>query len=134
MNKTYGSHNLQPKLTYEDVARELFKSGYYYYDDVYDEMVCTSSQQVKKIHAIHKLLNVAKYLNKNEDGSDWVPDWENLDEDKYYICFDYEDGSIKVDFMNYCDGHIVYFRTVQIARQTIEILGEEVIRTALGNY
>lgn len=138
----FGEHNLKPALTYEDVASELFKSGYCYYDYVYDDIVsnsaacempmaCTSSKQVKKICAINKLLNVAKYLNK-EDGSDWVPDW-NYVQDKWYLAV--EKGKVKVDYHdNGHNSHIVYFRTEEIAQRAIEILGEDTIRTALGNY
>lgn len=126
----YGKHNLHPALNYEDVAREVFKSGYCYYDNVYDEMACTSIKQVKKICAINKLLNVAKYLNKNEDGSDWVPDWGNKKENKYYIYIG-EGGKIHISSLRQDNLCLVYFRTIEIARQAVQILGANVIRTAL---
>ena len=93
----FGKHNLKPSLTYEDVARELFGKGCFQFADddgeTYFEghansqffLNFTSPKQAEKLIAIHKLLNVAKYLNKNEDGSDWVPDWGNEYEDKFYI-------------------------------------------------
>lgn len=45
---------------------------------------------VRKLSAIDKLINIAKYYNK-----DWKPDWSNSDEFKYYIVFDYVTICIK---------------------------------------
>ena len=138
---TYGKHNLQPSLTYEEVASELFESGYYYYDYVYDDIIaisgecemplaCTSSKQVKKICAINKLLNVAKYLNKNEDGSEWVPDWENDNELKWHFCITYND-ILKHCHKTNINSSFVYFKAEELLDQALQILGEDIIRTAL---
>lgn len=140
LEDVFGKHNLQPSLTYEDVARELFESGYYYYDYVYDEIVensaacempmaCNSRKQVEKICALNRLLNVAKFLNKNEDGSDWVPDWENDKVDKWYPCI--EKGKLVFRKAVSYNSHIVYFRELHACNQVLDILGEEVIKTAL---
>lgn len=143
----FGPHNLKPPLTYEDVAKELFKGGAWQVSNtselIFQAMAgydypfnFASVQQLNKIIAINKLLNVAKFLNKNEDGSDWVPDFKNKDE-KYNkiwsLGIDEDDGEIMpyiVDFYN-VRSEIVYFRTKEIANQAVQILGEDTIRTAL---
>ena len=126
LEHTFGSHNLKPKLTYEDVVKELGTG--------------TFKEFNKKLEAIGKLMAVAKYLNKNKDGSDWVPDWEKVHDDKeriYGIGIDPSDNNeVRVFRVNpeRLTTEVVYFRTEALAKQAIEILGEDVIRTAFGNY
>lgn len=64
-------------LSYEDVARELFrnKDGYicsFSYLKDWECTTCTSQKQAEKLIAINKLMNVAKYLNNG-----WIPNWDN---------------------------------------------------------
>lgn len=83
----------EKKLTYEDIAKELFPDGksHYYFDSgaqinttINRKFNCTyknnanSRKQLEKLLAINMLMNVAKYLNK-----DWQPDWDNINEYKY---------------------------------------------------
>ena len=144
----FGKENLHTQpLTYEDVARELFKGVFWYIDVGNDDCqissqpkihvdilyrnatLCTSHKQAEKLLAINKLLNVAAYLNKNEDGSPWNPDWENRDEKKWGI--DLTDGEITVTHTLTYQTSIVYFRTEGLAQQAIQILGEDTVRLAL---
>ena len=136
----FGEHNLKQTQAYEEVAKELFESGYYYYDYIYDRiaensaacempMACTSRKQVEKVCAINRLLNVAKFLNKNEDGSDWVPDWFDLDQNKFTFFMVKDEFKI----LGRCSSltSFVYFRTEELANQAVQILGEDVVRMAL---
>ena len=92
---TYTIVEKEKKLTYEDVARELFANKPCFYVDIVGKIVeateldlsvveqlnnCTSRRQAEKNLAINKLMNVAKYLN-----GDWQPDWNNKEECKYFI-------------------------------------------------
>lgn len=72
-------------------------------------------------------MNVAKYLN-----GDWKPNWKDLDEHKYYIRYYEAPHSLQIGeaFVIYSD--IVYFKSSKLARQAIEILGEETIKLALS--
>lgn len=128
-------------LTYEDVAKELFKDKSAHYTDergrvlhskftgeqFLDANNCTSEKQAQKLLAINKLMNVAKYLN----GGDFTPDFTNSDERKWTFCID-KQNRLSVDF--WCDYMIsfVYFKSEELAQQAIEILGEETIRLALS--
>ena len=143
--RIFGKHNLKPMLTYEDVANELFENKTGYVFDVHDcikefnfgncglplPLNCTTKRQAEKLQAINMLLNVAKYLN-----GDWVPDWENFEEDKFCFLIDYEnkdeDEDAEINFIcsEYENASPVYFRTKELAKQAIQILGEETIRTA----
>lgn len=139
----FGKHNLKQIMTYEEVAKELFDKGCYQFADYGKEyetefhkspnhqyfLNFTSANQAKKFLAINKLLNVAKFLNKNEDGTDWVPDWENNFENKWYLGI--RDGRIYIGYIFNDNSLTVYFRTKEIAQQAFQILGEDIVRTAL---
>ena len=115
----FGEHNLKPALTYEDVARELGTGDFKEFNN--------------KLEAIGKLMAVAKFLNKNEDGSDWKPDFDDEFNEFYTLGIDPTDNSVNVIQVNIqrVSTEIVYFRTPKIAQQVIQILGEDVVRTAL---
>ncbi len=128
-------------ISYEDVAKKLFleKKTYFINDsgnirslDVNnhykDPNNCTSEKQAQKLLAINKLMNVAKYLNKGETV-----------EYGYYICI-YENvitnDDVSIDVASDTVGGIrkgcINFETEELARQAIEILGEETIKLALS--
>lgn len=103
---------LQPKpLTYEDVEKEM---DYYFSDEM-----------MEKEKAIHQILLVAKFLNK-----DWKPDFSDADEEKWFPCIG-SNGKIEIHYATRVNYEIVYFRTEELAKQAIQILGEDVIRLAL---
>ena len=145
MDDLFGKENLQPHpLTYEDVARELFKDKKTWYINEHSSIqgtlhlgdsyryktnLMTSRKQAEKILAINKLLNVAKFLNK-----DWKPDWSN-DEDKWSLCVDPDTNKVKIlkVYHSEVNRYIVYFRTEELAQQAIQILGEDTVRLALDS-
>lgn len=126
------------KSTYEDIAKELFKDKKTYYADeycniksidaadisCYDANNCTSEKQLKKLLAINQLMNVAKYFN-----GDWQPNWNDDTQNKY--CFAIEKDTIVIACRIEINNNIVYFKTTDFARKTIDILGEETIKLAL---
>lgn len=72
---------------------------------------------------INKLKNWAK-----EHQGDWTPDWSNFNETKRYITCKKEQGEFD---MNFCRTfrHFIklpYFKSVEIAKQFIEVFGEEI--------
>lgn len=126
--------------TYDDVARELFLNKQAYFintrgrattvfpkNDYNDLNNCITVEQVEKLLAINKLMNVAKYLNK-----DWKPAWENAAENKYYICLNHNSIGIFVALTAHSD--VAYFPDRETAKKAIEILGEDTIKLALGDY
>lgn len=134
--------------SYDDICRELFSGKTVYWfsssgtaesDDIgpeerlCDRNNCTSREQALKVLALNKMMNVAKYLN----GPEWRPDFHG-DEWIYVIRFvHYEsDGKPKVEIdidQEKCsNGCAVYFKTRELAKQAVEILGEETIQRALS--
>lgn len=87
---------------------------------------CTSKKQAEKLRAINKLMNVAKYLN-----GDWKPNWDYYTS-KYYIFIDKVNNNISISYNDSYCGHYIYFKSKELAKQAIDILGEETIRLALS--
>lgn len=124
-------------LTYEDVIRELFyHKESFSVDDIdihktldticyQDELIAKSINQLKKLIAINKLMNLAKYLN-----GDWKPDWRDENEKKWIIAI--VNNIITVDDYHARCYAGIYFRTKELAEQAIDILGEDTIRLALS--
>lgn len=128
----------EKKLTYEDVAKKLFynnintfcisdigsvlsykcDSNYIYSNN------CVSKKQAEKLLAINKLMNVAKYLN---DG--WKPNWNDVTRLKYYLYI--TNDEIRIGYVHSTQRNDIYFKSIELANQVIEILGEETIRLAI---
>lgn len=132
------------KKTYMDICRELFlnkpscrltdlgvikhatcTSGAI----IHHRTISTSKKQLEQLLALNKLMNVAKYLN-----GDWEPDFLNIEERKWFICYDYEDSMLDTDFSAYYRNSVVYFKSEELTQQAIEILGEEEVKKALGIF
>lgn len=121
---------------YEDVAKILFKDNIIpVIDDcdskgitirmVKDEynypVCCTSEKQAKKLLAINKLMNVAKYLNTVS----------KVSSTKYFYIY--------IDCNQLCIGRLrdishmdIWFNDIELAEKAIKILGEDTIKLALS--
>lgn len=130
-NSTFECIKFKPKkITYNDIALALCKSNKIYKATFEVELgylggLCTSVQQVKKLVAINQLINVAKYLN-----GDWEPDFKNNEQTKYFIHL-YK-GKILVDGYYSNNTGTPCFKSRELVKQAIEILGEETIKLALS--
>lgn len=111
------------KITYTDILNKMINNGCTIESIA---LTCASSEQSDKIHAINKLMNVQKWIEKG-----WQPDWEDRNQDKFYV---YIDGykKLRIDLRHYINGAPVYFSSEANAQKAIEILGEDVIRQALS--
>jgi hypothetical protein len=129
---------VEEKLTYEKIAEKLFKFETHYYIDSNGVIrknsagwkcpnAAPTSQQLEKLLALNKLMNVAYYLN---DG--WEPDWNDNSQRKYFIYYDSNDKAFVIDYNTHFNYGVVYFKSIEIAEQAIEILGDETIKLALG--
>lgn len=141
-NSTFECVKFKPvkkAMTYEDVSKELFENkwGYYLMGDgcigncfsvtsFINNNNCTSKEQAEKLIAINKLMNVAKYLN-----GDWKPNWEDDTELKYFITKTSSD-ELTICHVQWTNDINIFFKSGGLARQAIEILGEETIKTALS--
>lgn len=123
--------------TYGEVAKKLMSGieGYFINEygrvrkinglpDEYweDADASPTKAQLESILSLNKLCNVAKYLN-----GDWLPDGDYRNE--WQITTDIRTGEIVVDWFSYKHGPL--FKSKVLAKQAIEILGEDEIRKAL---
>ena len=133
----------EKKITYKDICRELFLDrhswrltdlGICKYShctpsaNIHHSTISTSRQQLEQLLALNKLMNVAKYLN-----GDWKINWRSKQE-KYYIVYDYWNYVLTVTCSNCFQSTLVYFESPSLAKQAIEILGEEEVKKALGIF
>ena len=137
-NSTFECIKFKPKkLTYKDVAKELFIGNKAYYVDGEGNIFyypcnehyhcpnnAISYKQWNKLLALNKLINVAKYLN-----GDWEPNFDDFSECKYYIVYC---DRIQVITRNNINYGIPCFKSKELAEQAIEILGEDTIKLALS--
>lgn len=141
--KVFGKHNLCPFNTYEELMDNAFKKNY---DGVYrissaqstrkdgacgiskENDYCMSENQARRLFAINRMMNVAEVLNEG-----WEADFKNKYQLKYFPYIDNETGEIKT---YYCtvNQSLVYFRTPELVRKMVCILGEDMVRLALGAY
>jgi hypothetical protein len=125
--------------TYLNVHKALFGDGNYYYISVGGNIVrgenssvgefshlAKHSSQLEQILALNKLMNVAKYLNAG-----WKPDW-SISIRKWYIYYNHDVKSLMVECNQVHQHSFVYFQSKELAKQAIEILGEEEVKLALG--
>lgn len=111
-NSTFECIKFKPKkLTYRDVIKHLS----------YSYPIFTSNEKHKsKCVTFRKLLEVADYLN-----GDWKPNWDNINQLKYFILYNKEKNIFGIDYRCYRSAEPVYFSSKENAEKAIDILGEE---------
>lgn len=126
------------KLTYDDICKELFKNGHYFIDTtgeiqevpfvLYDSNAATSEHQLECILAKNMLANVAKYLN-----GEWEPNKTDIGHFDAWVLY----VTPNKDFIGYikisscAQNSNVLFKSPEIAKQAIKILGKETVKLAL---
>lgn len=110
-------------LENSDLAKNIIKFKQIdTYEDVEDALnldkncagIVINKDNIHKLCAISKLMNIAKYYNK-----DWKPDWSNSKENKYCIKFDYHKDRFYVDYNNSIGAGDVFFKNPEDARAII---------------
>ena len=137
----------EPKeLTYDDIAYSLFlgRKSFYpraggaicssFFDSkiqcVTDPDNASTKNQLKQLFALNMLHNVAYYLNEG-----WEPDWSNIQQKKYWMVYDGENNTIEV-VINVSIHHVggVYFKSEELCKRAIKILGEESLKECFGIF
>ena len=87
--------------------------------------VYTNPSKMDKLAAINRMIVVAEYLNKG-----WKPDWNDENSTKYMICMNGD--SIRIVPYIAIGLGMIFFKTEELAKKAIEILGEETIKLTLS--
>lgn len=126
-------------ISYRQLSKALFKGSNPYYwninTDTEQEAIddyecnadfdalfnCQTEAQVKRLMAFNKLQNIAQYLN---DG--WHPNFNSTEERKYFIMCSGHD-KYDIGFNTLCNDGNVFFRTKEIAKEAIRIMGNDAL-------
>lgn len=111
-------------VEHSDLSKGIikFKKNDITYKDIEDALnlekdltgVACNINNVAKLSAIDKLINIANYYNKS-----WKPDWNNGIEFKYHIVFDYFDDIYKTRSKSQTCNNAVYFAHKEDAQAVI---------------
>lgn len=142
-NSTFECIKFKKKaLTYDEICKKLTDAdeGFYYassgailHDDRpnYNSFWAIGSpsyKQVKQLVALNKLMNVAAYLNEKP------LDWNDSSQNKHFIVYRRDTHAFDYGANQIFNESIVYFDSKEHAKQAVEILGEDVVKTALGVF
>ena len=113
-NSTFECIKFKPKeLTYDNIIEKYCHSV----------VIRVDSKQTKKMFTFRKLLEVADYLN-----GDWKPDWNDLNQLKYFILYNHRNKTLDIFSRHYLDSGRIYFSSKENALKAIEIIGEEELK------
>ena len=111
-------------VEHSDLSKGIikFKKNNFTYKDIEDALnleenltgVACNVNNVDKLSAIDKLINIANYYNKG-----WKPDWNNGIEFKYHIVFDYFDDMYKTKSKSQTCNNAIYFAHREDAQAVI---------------
>lgn len=97
----------QSNITYKDIADALNL-------DKNCTSIVVNADNISKLGALSKLMNIAKYYNK-----DWKPDWKNR-EIKYYIYFNNNNNEYELNFNDAFCRNTIYFKNSKDAKAVID--------------
>ena len=114
-NSTFECIKFKPKeITYADISCMMVPYNY---------TVCTTARHHQKCVIFRKLLEVADYLN-----GDWKPDWNNLNQTKYFIGYNYVYKKFHIGQCFRINSTIIPFSSRKNVLKAIEIIGEEELK------
>ena len=113
-NSTFECIKFKPKeLTYIEISKKFPKNP----------SVSVNAKHFLKLLIIRQLLEVADYLN-----GDWKPDWNDRNQLKYYILYNYEKNIFEIEYCRYINSELIYFSSIENAEKAIKIIGEKELR------
>jgi len=86
-----------------------------------------TKKQAKRYDKERRLLFKLHQWAKEKNG-DWEPDWSDIYQGKYHIFYDYYRKELNFSFNNSTStiNKLPYFKTERIAKECIELFGEEI--------
>ena len=113
-------------VEHSDLSKGIikFKNDNITLEDIYKDdntdyaanlIILSENKFFNKLLCIARLIDIANYYNKG-----WKPDWNNNEELKYYIAFDYYYNIYRVLNLASIDGNIIYFAHEEDAQSVID--------------
>ena len=131
INRPFSRYMEKTAMNLNEIMQSLYFRKETYFIDIFgkikhnrttlyaDRNNCHSIEHIEHWLSLNDLLNTSVFLN-----GDWHPDWKNQEE-KYIICIEAGKPAVKA-VQEPC--HFVYFKSEELARKAIDILGEEAIK------
>lgn len=122
---------------------------YFYVDEtgiIYKLSVYVEAEQIKILNRglAFKTVEEAQQYDKERillfklhkwaemKNGDWEPEWSDINENKYYIYYDHSMGSerLRIDLCWISEkfSKLPYFKTIEIARECVDLFGNEIIK------
>lgn len=115
----------------DDISSEVYMTGFStskneiarYLRGYFFETKEEAEQHLKECKL---LFTIKKWAKEKNEG--WEPDWEDTDESKYNLRYDYYDSEIKstITFGRDEITKLPYFKTKEIAQECIDLFGDEI--------
>lgn len=67
---------------------------------------------------------------RDKCNGDWMPDWEDKGEDKFFILFNHESSELNLNWCSYSQPFLSFgfFKNIEDANRAIELFGDEIKR------
>lgn len=101
----FKNDNITLKDIYDNQGRDTFVTN----------VVINNKHTYNKILAIAQLIDIANYYNK-----DWKPNFNNDEEDKYYICYSKRLDKYNTNLSILCTDTFVYFKNKEDAQAVVD--------------
>lgn len=113
-------HSIGEKLNYYDFEKAYLRG-----------LAFKTKEEAEQFDKERILINkLKKWVEEHNDG--WVPDWSDINENKYYIYYDHSMGSerLRIDLCWISEkfSKLPYFKTIEIARECVDLFGNEIIK------
>lgn len=99
--------NITLEDIYKDIPINQFATSVVYVDN--------TNPYYNKLEAISQLIDIANYYNKG-----WEAEWDNEEENKYFICYSKRVNKYNVAYSNLCNHNSIYFKNKEDAQAVID--------------
>lgn len=103
----FKKNNITLEDIYKDIPINQFATGVVYVDN--------TNPYYNKLEAISQLMDIANYYNKG-----WEAEWDNEEENKYFICYSKRVNKYNVAYSNLCNHNSIYFKNKVDAQNVID--------------
>ena len=104
--------------------------GYPYEKNLYAQGNVFHTQEEAEKERDRRILLTRFRQFRDKCNGDWKPDWEEKNEDKFFILFNHESSELKSNWCSYSQpfSSFGFFKNIEDANRAIELFGDEIKR------
>ena len=118
------------QLRIDGLVKEDWWSSSGYDRNCYQQgnMFTTQQEAIKERDKRYLLMRFNQFRDKCN--GDWMPDWEDKSEDKFFILFNHESSELNLNWCSYSQPFLSFgfFKNSEDAIRAIELFGDEIKR------